>query len=97
MAKKAAESTGSTSKTTKKSTTTTKVRNSPIPKAPPAPSRTSATAISTETPTFATRRVTHEEIARKAYEIWKSGRGGTAFENWIRAERELRAQATQSN
>ena len=98
MAKKAAESTGSTSKTTKKSTTTTKVRNSPIPKAPAAPARPSATATATSTGTQGARRqITHEEIARKAYEIWKSGRGGTAFENWIRAERELRAQATESN
>ena len=94
MAKKATQSTGSTSKT--KKTTTTKVRNSPIPKAPAAPARPGVSASPTAT-VGAPRRITHDEIARKAYEIWKSGRGGTAFENWIRAERELRTQATQSN
>lgn len=31
-----------------------------------------------------------EEIAKRAYEIWKSGRGGSQDENWFRAERELR-------
>ena len=95
MAKKAAQSTGSTSKP--KKTTTTKVRNSPIPKAPAAPARPGVSAVSSTPAVSAPRRITHDEIARKAYEIWKSGRGGTAFENWIRAERELRAQATQSN
>lgn len=33
---------------------------------------------------------THEEIAKRAYEIWKSGRGGSQQDNWFRAERELR-------
>jgi hypothetical protein len=34
---------------------------------------------------------THEQIAKRAYEIWKSGKGGSPEENWYRAERELRA------
>ena len=34
--------------------------------------------------------VADEEIARRAYEIWQSGQGGSEFDNWIRAERELR-------
>lgn len=33
---------------------------------------------------------THDQIARRAYDIWKSGRGGSQDENWYRAERELR-------
>ena len=42
----------------------------------------------------ATRRdVTHEQVARRAYEIFKSGTGGTPEDNWFRAERELRARA----
>jgi hypothetical protein len=41
----------------------------------------------------ATREVSHEQIARRAYEIFKSGTGGTPDENWLRAERELRARA----
>ena len=39
-------------------------------------------------------RITNEAIAKRAYEIWKSGKGGTELENWIRAERELKAAAT---
>jgi len=33
---------------------------------------------------------TPEQIAKRAYEISQSGRGGTQDENWYRAERELR-------
>ena len=38
----------------------------------------------------ATRVVTCEMIAQRAYEIWQSGNGGSEMENWLRAERELR-------
>jgi hypothetical protein len=34
--------------------------------------------------------VTTEQIARRAYEIYASGKGGTEAENWHRAEQELR-------
>ena len=34
------------------------------------------------------KSVTHEEIAKKAYEIWKR-EGGSERENWLKAEREL--------
>jgi hypothetical protein len=56
------------------------VRNTAIPKTstPPPPS------ISQK------KQITHEMIAKRAYEIYLSGRGGTADENWARAERELR-------
>jgi hypothetical protein len=37
------------------------------------------------------RVITHEMIAKRAYEIFASGRGGSQDENWHRAERELRA------
>ena len=33
---------------------------------------------------------TYDQIARRAYEIWQSGKGGSQDENWYRAERELR-------
>ena len=36
------------------------------------------------------RAITHEQIALRAYEISRSGNGGSEFDNWIRAERELR-------
>jgi hypothetical protein len=46
----------------------------------------------TSTPTSG-QQPTHEQIARRAYEISKSGTGGTPEANWYRAERELRARA----
>ncbi len=55
----------------------TEVRNSPIPKTA-APARAAAP-----------RAVTHAAIAERAYYIWQKT-GGNAFENWLRAERELR-------
>lgn len=36
------------------------------------------------------RVITHEMIAQRAYEIWQSGTGGSEFDNWVRAEKELR-------
>ena len=37
------------------------------------------------------RKPTQQEIAKRAFEIYKSGKGGSELENWLRAERELRA------
>jgi hypothetical protein len=37
----------------------------------------------------AKKPVTHEAIAIRAYEIWRSS-GGNAEANWIQAERELK-------
>jgi len=37
------------------------------------------------------RRPSQQEIAKRAYEIYKSGKGGSELENWFKAERELRA------
>ena len=34
--------------------------------------------------------ITHDMVARRAYEIYLSGTGGSEFDNWCRAERELR-------
>ena len=87
-------STGSNkSSGSKKTVSTTPVRNSPIPRSTQA---STATATETATATTESRRshqqITQEQIAKRAYEIWRSGKGGSAFENWIRAERELRAQ-----
>lgn len=52
----------------------TAVRNTAIPKA--------ATA--------AAKVITHDAIARRAYEISQSPQCGSEIENWMRAERELR-------
>ena len=56
----------------------TAVRNSPVPKVQPAP-------------TSASKVITHEMIAKRAYEISQSPQAGSPHDNWIRAERELRA------
>ena len=79
---------------------------SPIPaKAAPAPARTPATSAPASTtpvrnsaipprqgtpPQSGRKSPTTEQIAKRAYEIWQSGKGGSQDENWIRAERELR-------
>ena len=36
------------------------------------------------------REVTHEMIAKRAYEIYRSGKASDQLGNWLRAERELR-------
>jgi hypothetical protein len=66
----------------------TPVRNSPIPK----PAQRPSTPSPSGTPGNPPRQVTHEAIARRAYEIWQSGKGGTEFDNWVRAECELRGR-----
>jgi len=53
----------------------TPVRNSAVPK-----------AQSSKAPAL----ITHDMIAKRAYEIWLSGTGGSEHDNWVRAERELR-------
>jgi hypothetical protein len=64
-----------------KAVASTAVRNSPVPKAvAPKP----AAAVP------AKREIGHADIAKRAYEIWASGQGGSETENWLRAERELR-------
>jgi hypothetical protein len=42
-------------------------------------------------PNPAKREITHEMIAKRAFEIHISGKGGSQVENWLRAERELKA------
>jgi hypothetical protein len=53
---------------------TTVTRNTPVPRPMPA----------------AKPPVTHEMIAKRAYEIYRSPRSGSQVENWLRAERELK-------
>jgi hypothetical protein len=62
------------------SVTTTPVRNTTLPPR----QNTSQYSPPKKTPP------TQDQIARRAYEIWKSGKGGSQDENWFRAERELR-------
>ena len=57
----------------------TEVRNTSIPKLSPAKKSPAAPRV-----------VTHDQIAARAYEIYRSGFGGSETDNWLRAERELR-------
>ena len=59
-------------------TVSTPVRNSVIPKAAPATARKPILEI------------TNEMVAKRAFEIFASGRGGSETDNWFAAERELR-------
>lgn len=59
-------------------TTTTPVRNSAVPR------------IAARKP--AVVEITHEMISVRAYQIWQSGQGGSEFDNWCCAERELRGR-----
>jgi hypothetical protein len=65
--------------------TTTVVRNSAIPRLNVKPAVMSNPG----------RQITDEQIAERAYFISISGTGGTQQENWLRAERELREQASR--
>jgi len=75
-----AKKTITTTKTTKakiekpvEKTVTTPVRNSAIPKVTP----------------VAKKEITRDMIAKRAYEIWASGKGGSELQNWQTAEAEL--------
>jgi hypothetical protein len=57
--------------------TVTEARNTAIPKLKPAKK-------------LAALELTQDQIARRAYEIYASGNGGSDTDNWFRAERELR-------
>jgi hypothetical protein len=66
----------------------TDVRNSPLPKATSFGASTAGSSSSSAS--GGKKQVTNDQIARRAYEIWQSGKGGSDFDNWVRAERELR-------
>jgi Protein of unknown function (DUF2934) len=55
---------------------------------------TPATTVSRNTaiPRTTKREVTYDMIAKRAFEIFASGKGGSQVDNWLRAERELRGQ-----
>jgi len=60
----------------------------------PAPKSTPALTVSRNSPiprpSAVKRDITHEMIAKRAYEIFTSGKGGSQNDNWFRAERELK-------
>ena len=66
----------------KKPVASTPVRNSPIPKVAKAAAPAAAAATA--------RAITHDMIAVRAFEISCGPNCGSEFDNWLRAERELR-------
>ncbi len=76
----------------KKSTTSPKTTPKGRTTTPGSPARTGSSATTAPAKSAAPRAVTQEMIAKRAYEIYVSGQGGTAEENWHRAETELRGQ-----
>jgi hypothetical protein len=71
-------------------TSSTPVRNTALPKTAPPPLRSNPFDASPPPATTTRRQITHEAIARRAYEISQSPEGRSPEENWFRAERELR-------
>jgi hypothetical protein len=61
----------------------------------PMPASTVSRGTPVPRPSPVKREVTHEMIAKRAFEIHLSGKGGSSVENWLRAERELKAQYQQ--
>ncbi len=59
----------------------TPVRNSPIPRPMNSPQQSGSSQ---------NQQLTHEMIAKRAYEISRSNNAGSQMDNWLRAERELR-------
>jgi hypothetical protein len=66
------------------------VRNTAIPKMPTQARSNQGQQARQGQQTQASKHVSHEAVAKRAYEIFQSGKGGTQHENWLRAERELR-------
>ena len=73
-------STPSKSKPVARKTATSPVRKTTVPR----PGKPAASAAP------APKAITHDDIARRAYELWQSGAGGSDFDRWCQAERELR-------
>ena len=93
MAMKKTTTTPASGKASKaKAISTTPVRNTAMPKTAPPPLRPSPfdPPASTQSSSTSRRQPTHEQIARRAYEISQSPEGRSPEENWFRAERELR-------
>jgi hypothetical protein len=61
-------------------TSATAPRNTPFPRG------------TTQSNSAPKSEITHEMIAKRAFEIHASGKGGSQDENWLRAERELRSR-----
>jgi hypothetical protein len=85
--KKPLSSGQSNSRNSGKPTSTTPTRNTPFPRGNSAPAAKPAPMVTST----GSRQITREMVAKRAFEIHMSGKGGSQDDNWFRAERELRA------
>ncbi len=70
----------------------------PMPNTPKRkPAAKSRTAKKTKAPAAKRRGPSHEEISRRAYELFeqRGGAHGQEHDDWLRAERELRGDETE--
>jgi hypothetical protein len=72
-----------------KSAVRSAVRNTSIPKSISRPPQYAASSQQQRPG----RQITYEMIAKRAYEISQSPQCGSEMDNWLRAERELKASA----
>jgi Protein of unknown function (DUF2934) len=78
----------------KKSSLPSKLAKSAAPVSSPV--RNSAIPKGVGAPVMQIKRdITQADIAKRAYEIFQSGKGGSQLDNWLRAERELKAAQQQ--
>ena len=78
--------------------TSVSVGQSPAPSSPSSVAASQSRGISSSIPGTRSAvsaapqaaQVSREAIAGRAYQIWKSGKGGSELQNWVQAEKELR-------
>ena len=77
--------------------TSVSVGQSPVPFKPSSVPASQTRGISSSVPGMRSAvsaapqaaQVGREAISRRAYDIWKSGKGGSELQNWAQAEKEL--------
>ena|SRR5215472_1859317 len=80
----------------KRTTLASRAKRPTAATAAPAPSEQEQVTVTTVTAFVTERQLSHEEIARVAYSLWEARgcQGGSAEEDWRRAEQQLRLGRT---
>ncbi len=88
----------SSSKTLKKTAAGANRKKAATTNRPKKAGVTDATSATPQTERAALREPTHDEIARRAYELYRArgSRDGRASDDWLRAERELRGERSRA-
>jgi hypothetical protein len=89
--KKTTAANGNKARAAKQEATSTPVRNTALPRSFSTSADPFRPSTNAKPPAIPHRDITHEMIARRAYEISQSPEARSPEENWFRAERELRA------